>query len=159
MNKYNWFTAEFSLLTEVEQISLYNDFCEYKNRYSSKIYPIAMFNELFKYSTPLEMVEMCNKQKINCKDRYFTIGGLGLQTLNDPSTYIRYHYFDIFNCEEVWKKYIAEEHYISYLFEKLYGLKPNDMDDLIFFEIISNAADYSIYYDDIREEVSEKVKA
>lgn len=80
-------------------------------------------------------------------------------TINNPSTYLSYHCDDIFECEDIWKKYIDDDDYINYLYEKLYDLKPDYMDCLVFLEIISNAADFSIYYDDIKKEVEEKVKA
>lgn len=159
MDKLEWFKNELSCLTEEEQVALFNDYCERINKFHNKIYPMDMFNEVFKDKTPLEMVEMCNTHKINHTAKYFTSGYFGIQTLDDPATYIYYYCADIFNYEDVWKKYIDDDDYINYLYEKLYDLKPDYMDCLVFLEIISNAADFSIYYDDIKKEVEEKVKA
>ena len=149
---------EISYLTADEQIALFNDYCEHINKPHNKIYPLDMFNEAFKDKTPLELVELCNTHKINYKDRYFTNGYFGVQTLSDLTTYIGYFCNDIFKCEEIWKQYIDEEEYINGLYERLCYLKPDDMDVLVFLEIISNAADLSIYYDDIKEEVMKKIK-
>lgn len=157
MDKFEWFKMEISYLTADEQVELFNDFCEHINKPHNKIYPMDMFNETFKDKTPLEIVELCNSYKINYKDRYFT-DWFGIQTLSDLTTYIGHFCNDIFKCEEIWKQYIDEEEYINGLYERLCYLKPDDMDVLVFLEIISNAADLSIYYDDIKEEVSKKVK-
>lgn len=155
---FDWFTMEVSCLTEDEQVALFNDYCEHINKSHNKIYPMDMFNEVFKDKTPLEMVEMCNTHKINYDDKYFANGIFGIQTLDDPARYISYHCDDIFCYEDVWKKYIDDDDYIDYLYERLYDLKPDYMDCLVFLEIISNAKALYITEDEIKTEVIKELK-
>ncbi len=158
MDKFDWFKMEVSCLTEDEQVALFNDYCEHINKFHNKIYPMDMFNETFKDKTPLEMVELCNTHKINYKDRYFADGYFGVQTIDDPARYISYHCADIFQCEDVWKKYIDDDDYINHLYERLCYLKPDYMDCLVFLEIISNAEAFYITEDEIKTEVIKELK-
>lgn len=161
MDKIEWFKKEVSYLTEEEQVALYNDYCNYIKKYDNKIYPMNMLNEHLKDKTPLEVVKMCSHHNIDYKGKYFVSNCLGLQTFENPLDYINgYCYcYDIFEKENVWKKYIDEDDYVNYLYEKLYYLKPDYMDCLVFLEIISNAEAFYITEYEIKKEVSEKVKA
>ena len=160
MNKIEWFKNEISYLTKEEQVALFNDYCIHTKKYDSYIYPMDMLNEHLKDKTPREIVKMCCNHNVNYKDKYFVSNNLGLLTFENPVDYINgYGYcYDIFEIEDVWKRYIDEDDYVNYLYEKLYDLKPDYMDCLVYLEIISNAEAFLFTEEDIKIEVTRQLK-
>ena len=108
--------------------------------------------------TEEEQVALCNDYCDYIKKSRNKAYPMDVLTINNPSTYLSYHCDDIFECEDVWKKYIDDEDYINYLYEKLCDLKPDYMDCLVFLEIISNAEAFYISEDEIKAEVVKELK-
>ena len=161
MDKFEWFKDEFANLSNYEQIEIFNRFCE---EYGSEeeIYPMEMFDEIFSGKTPFEVFKMVqtNGGDVNYSDKYFIATIYGFQTFNDPYEIIQYYIATLFSRMHIWETKINIDDYIEDIYDGHFDMKPEDMDDDTFYDIVedavySNDSERDIV-NDIEKAVSEK---
>ena len=162
MDKFDWFKSKFENdLSNDEQIEIFNKFCE-ENRYEDEIYPMCEFDEIFEGKKPSEVFQMTqtNMDDVDYNDDYFVVTIYGFKTFNDPYDFIQDYIGDIFDHMDIWETRISLDDYISDIYDAHIDLKPEDMDDDDFYEIVEDAV-YSNdrekdIVNDIEKAVSEK---
>ena len=162
MDKFDWFKNEFfNNLSNDEQVEIFNKFCE-ENGYEDEIYPMCEFDEIFEGKKPSEVFQMTqtNMDDVDYNDNYFVVTIYGFKTFNDPYDFIQDYIGDIFDHMDIWETRISLDDYISDIYDAHIDLKPEDMDDDDFYEIVEDAV-YSNdrekdIVNDIEKAVSEK---
>ena len=161
MDKFDWFKGQFENLSKKEQVEIFNKFCE-ENRYEDDIYPMCEFDEIFSGKKPSEVFNMVqtNMDDVDWNDEYFVVTIYGFKTFNNPYEFIQDYIGDIFNHSEVWETRIDIDDYIGDMYDNYLGLKPEDMDDDEFYDIVEDAVFSSDFesdiVNDIKKNVSEK---
>lgn len=161
MDKFDWFKGQFEGLSNVEQIEIFNKFCE-ENRYEDEIYPMYMFDEIFSNYKPLDIFHLTwlNKNEVNWGDEYFVVTIYGFKTFNEPYDFIQDYLGDIFDRMHIWEIKIDIDDYIGDMYDGHFDLKPEDMDEDEFYDIVEDTVytnDFeSDIVNDIKKAVSEK---
>ena len=162
MDKFDWFKNEFeNNISKEEQIEIFNKFCEVAGL-EDEIYPMYMFDEIFSNYKPLDIfhLTLLNKNEVNWGDEYFVVTIYGFKSFNEPYDFIQDYLGDIFNRMDVWETRIDIDDYINDMYDNYFNLKPEDMDDDKFYDIVEDAvlsSDFeSDIVNDIKKNVSEK---
>ena len=161
MDKFDWFKNEFENLSNDEQVEIFNKFCE-ENRYEDEIYQMCEFDEIFANKKPSEVFDMVqtNMDDVDRNDEYFVVTIYGFKTFNNPYEFIQDYLGDIFNRMDVWETRIDIDDYINDMYDNYFDLKPEDMDDDEFYDIVEDAVFSSDFesdiVNDIKKNVSEK---
>lgn len=103
MNKFNEFKKEFENLSKIEQVKIYNNFCDKNGLEDEKIYPMEKFDEVFADVKPSKIFEWiwCNPDMIDFGDSYFVKTYNGFKTINNPYyDMIQYHIKSIFEISK-----------------------------------------------------------
>lgn len=158
MDKFEWFKNEFENLSTSDQIEIFNSYCR-ENQYEDEIYSMDEFDEIFADRKPSEIFEMTlsNKDDVDLSDKYFVVTIYGFQTFNDPYDFIQDYIGGIFRNEDVWDLKIDSSDYISDLYDEHLDLKPEDMDDDEFYDIVEDAALTSDFESDIVSEIKKAI--
>lgn len=161
MNKIDWFKDEFeNELSEGEQIEIFNKYCE-RNHYEDEIYPMCEFDEIFANKRPSEVFQMVqfNWDGVDYDDDYFVITIYGFQTLSEPyADWIEVYIDDIFNHMDIWETRISLDDYISDMYDAHIDLKPEDMDDDDFYDIVEDAVDSNDLESDIVADIKKAIR-
>ena len=161
MDKFDWFKNEFENLSNDEQVEIFNKYCR-ENRFEDEIYQMCEFDEIFANKKPSEVFDMVqtNMDDVDRNDEYFVVTIYGFKTFNNPYEFIQDYIGDIFNHSEVWETRIDIDDYIGDMYDTYFGLKPEDMDDDEFYDIVEDAVFSSDFesdiVNDIKKNVSEK---
>lgn len=141
MDKFDWFKSKFEFdLDNDKQIEIFNRYCE-ESGYEEEIYPMDMFDEIFSGKKPSEVFQMVqtNSGDVNYTDKYFIVTIYGFQTFNDPYEIIQYYISSVFDRMHLWETYISIDDYIEDMYDGHFDLKPEDMDDDTFYDIVEDA--------------------
>lgn len=162
MDKFDWFKDEFeNNLSKDDQIEIFNKFCE-ENGYEDDIYPMCEFDEIFSDKKPSEVFNMVqtNMDDVDYNDNYFVVTIYGFKTFNNPYEFIQDYLGDIFDRMHIWEIKIDIDEYIGDMYDGHFDLKPEDMDEDEFYDIVEDAVytnDFeSDIVNDIKKAVSEK---
>ena len=162
MNKFDWFKGKFEFgLSNEKQVDIFNRYCKEYN-IEDEIYPMCEFDEIFSNKKPSEIFQMVqsNDGVVNDSDDYFVVTINGFQTSSDPYEFIQDYLSDIFNHMHIWKTNINLDDYIQDMYDAHFDLKPEDMDEDDFYDIVEDAVDsYDIendIVDWIKKSVSEE---
>ena len=162
MDKFDWFKDEFeNNLSKDDQIEIFNKFCE-ENGYEDDIYPMCEFDEIFSDKKPSEVFNMVqtNMDDVDYNDNYFVVTIYGFKTFNNPYEFIQDYLGDIFDRMHIWEIKIDIDEYIGDMYDGHLDLKPEDMDEDEFYDIVEDAVytnDFeSDIVNDIKKAVSEK---
>ena len=155
MDKFDWFKNEFENLSDDEQIEIFNRYCE-ENSYEDEIYPMDMFDEIFEAKKPSEVFQMvqANSGDVNYTNKFFIVTIYGFQTFNDPYEIIQYYISSLLDCEHLWERYINIDDYIEDMYDGHFDMKPEDMDDDTFYDIVEDA----VYSNDREKDIVECIK-
>ena len=158
MDKFDWFKNEFENLSNDEQVEIFNKFCEVAGL-EDEIYPMYMFDEIFSNYKPLDIFHLTwlNKNEVNWGDEYFVVTIYGFKTFNNPYDFIQDYLGDIFNHSEVWETRIDIDDYIGDMYDEHFDLKPADMDDDKFYDIVEDAVFSSDFESDIVNDIKKAV--
>ena len=140
MNKFDWFKGEFLNLSKGEQVEIFNRYCG-ESGVEAVIYPIEMFDEIFSNKKPSEVFQMVqtNNGDVDYNDEYFVVTIYGFKTLNDPYKVIQYYISSVFNRMHIWETKINIDDYIEDMYDSHLDMKPEDMDDDKFYDIVEDA--------------------
>lgn len=143
MDKFDWFKSKFEFdLDNDEQIDIFNQYCR---EYGSEddIYPMSEFDDIFAGKKPSEVFQMVqtNMDDIDYNDNYFVVTIYGFKTFNDPYDIIQDYIGDIFNRMHIWETKINIDDYIQDMYDAHLDLKPEDMDEDDFYDIVEDAVD------------------
>ena len=161
MDKFDWFKNEFENLSNDEQVEIFNKYCR-ENSFEDEIYQMYMFDEIFSNYKPLDIfhLTLLNKNEVNWGDEYFVVTIYGFKSFNEPYDFIQDYLGDIFNHSEVWETRISIDDYINDMYDNYFNLKPEDMDEDEFYDIVEDAVFSSDFesdiVNDIKKNVSEK---
>lgn len=161
MDKFDWFKGQFEGLSNGEQVEIFNEYCqEYGNE--DEIYPMCEFDEIFEGKKPSEVFQMVwsNMDYLAYNDNYFVVTIYGFKTFNNPYEFIQDYLGDIFDRMHIWETKINIDDYIEDMYDGHFDMKPEDMDDDTFYDIVEDAV-YSNdrerdIVNDIEKAVSEK---
>ena len=158
MDKFDWFKNEFENLSNYEQVEIFNKFCE-ENGYEDDIYPMCEFDEIFSDKKPSEVFNMVqtNMDDVDRNDEYFVVTIYGFKTFNNPYEFIQDYIGDIFNHMGVWETRIDIDDYINDMYDNQFELKPEDMDDDEFYDIVEDAVFSSDFESDIINDIKKAV--
>ena len=159
MDKFDWFKNEFeNNISKEEQIEIFNKFCEVAGL-EDEIYPMYMFDEIFSNYKPLEVFDMVqtNMDDVDRNDEYFVVTIYGFKTFNNPYEFIQDYLGDIFNRMNVWETRIDIDDYIGDMYDEHFDLKPADMDDDEFYDIVEDAVFSSDFESDIINDIKKAV--
>ncbi len=151
MDKFDWFKDKFeNTLSEEEQVQIFNDFCD-ENGFEEKIYSMCEFDDIFADKKPSEVFNMVqsNMDDVDFNDEYFVITVYGFRTFSDPHEFIEDYLGDI--CDKMHNDYIEE------MYDGHFDLKPEDMDDDEFYDIVENAVYSNDHESDIIEDIKKAV--
>lgn len=161
-NKFDWFLEEFENCDEETQVVIFNNFCEQNNNYDDIIYSIDEIDDMLTDYKPSQIIDLVSDNKINSNDSYFVFTIYDIETLNDPNEKIKYYLEDIFKYSDIWKKYFDIYDYKDKVFEEYIDLKPTNMDNDDFCEIVSDAVetndDIDKIVDYIKNEIEKETK-
>ena len=159
MDKFDWFKGQFENLSKNEQVEIFNKFCE-ENRYEDDIYPMCEFDEIFSGKTPFEVFNMVqtNMDDVDYNDEYFVVTSYGFQTFNDPYEIIQHYLGDIFDRMHIWETKISIDDYIGDMYDGHFNMKPEDMDDDTFYDIVEDAVYSNDSERDIVNDIVECIK-
>lgn len=161
MDKFDWFKDSFINLSYNEQVEIFNKYCQ-ENGYEDEIYPMCEFDEIFEGKKPSEVFQMAwsNMDDVDYTDNYFVVTISGFKTFNDPYDIIQDYLGDIFDRRHIWETKIDIDDYISDIYDAHIDLKPEDMDEDDFYDIVEDAVYSSDFENDIvnsiKKAVSEK---
>ena len=155
MDKFDWFKGQFENLSKNEQVEIFNKFCE-ENRYEDDIYPMCEFDEIFSDKKPSEVFNMVqtNMDDVDYNDEYFVVTIYGFQTFNDPYEIIQDYLGGIFDRMHIWEIKIDIDDYIGDMYDGHFDLKPEDMDDDKFYDIVEDA----VYTNDFESDIVNDIK-
>ena len=158
MDKFDWFKNEFENLSNDEQVEIFNKYCR-ENRFEDEIYQMCEFDEIFANKKPSEVFDMVqtNMDDVDWNDEYFVVTIYGFKTFNNPYEFIQDYIGDIFNHSEVWETRIDIDDYIGDMYDTYFGLKPEDMDDDEFYDIVEDAVFSSDFESDIVNDIKKAV--
>ena len=159
MDKFDWFKSKFEFdLSKDDQIEIFNKFCE-ENGYEDEIYPMCEFDEIFSGKKPSEVFQMVqtNMDEVNWNDEYFVVTIYGFKTFSDPYEHIMDYVGDIFDHMHLWEAKINLDDYIQDMFGLYLDLKPEDMDEDDFYDIVEDAVDTNDLESDIVEDIKRAV--
>ena len=159
MDRFDWFKEQFeNVLSEDEQVQIFNDFCD-ENGLEEKIYSMGEFNEVFSGHTPYDIFHMVwfNSDDIDWNDTYFVITVYGFRTFSDPYEFIEDYLGDICDKMHIWEATINFDDYIEDMYNGHFDLKPEDMDDDEFYDIVENAVYSNDHESDIIEDIKKAV--
>ena len=160
MDKFEWFKNEFeNNLSKDEQIEIFNKYCE-ESRYEDEIYPMDMFDEIFESKKPSEVFQMVQTYSgdVNYTDNYFIVTIYGFQTFNDPYEIIQYYIATLFSSMHIWETKISIDDYIEDMYDGHFNMKPEDMDDDTFYDIVEDAVYSNDSERDIVNDIVECIK-
>lgn len=162
MDKFDWFKSKFENdLSNDEQVEIFNKFC-YEYGLEDDIYQMCEFDEIFSYKKPSEVFNMVQTSMdyVDYNDEYFVITICGFKTFNNPYEFIQDYLGDIFDRMHIWETKIDIDDYIGDMYDGHFDLKPEDMDEDEFYDIVEDAVytnDFeSDIINDIKKAVSEK---
>lgn len=159
MEKFEWFKSEFENLSASEQVEIFNKYCERNKYYEDEIYPMDMFDEIFSDKKPSEIFQMTwlNRGETDCNNDYFVVTIYGFKTFNDPYDYIQDYMMGLFRDTNAWETRISIDDYISDMYDAHIDLKPEDMDDDDFYDIVEDAVDTYDLEKDIIEHIKKAI--
>ena len=162
MDKFDWFKSKFENdLSNDEQVEIFNKFCE-EYGLEDDIYPMCEFDEIFAGKKPSEVFNMVqtSMDDVDYNDEYFVVTIYGFKTFNNPYEFIQDYLGDIFDRMHIWETKIDIDDYIGDMYDGHFDLKPEDMDEDEFYDIVEDAVytnDFeSDIVNDIKKAVSEK---
>ena len=156
MDKFDWFKEKFeNNLSEGEQIEIFNSYCQ-ENRIEDEIYPMSEFDEIFSNKKPSEVFHMVhsNWNDVYYDDDYFVVTIYGFKTFSDPYDFIEDYLGDIFNNMHIWETKISIDDYIEDMYDGHFDLKPEDMEDDEFYDIVEDA----VYSSDLESDIIDDIK-
>lgn len=155
MDKFDWFKGQFEGLSNDEQVEIFNKFCE-ENGYEDDIYSMCEFDEIFSDKKPSEVFNMVqtNMDDVDYNDEYFVVTIYGFKTFNNPYEFIQDYLGDIFDRMHIWEIKIDIDDYIGDMYDKHFDLKPEDMDEDEFYDIVENA----VYTNDFESDIINDIK-
>ena len=155
MDKFDWFKGQFEGLSNYEQVEIFNKFCE-ENGYEDDIYPMCEFDEIFSGKKPSEVFQMVqtNVDDIDYNDEYFVVTNYGFKTFSNPCEFIQDYLSDIFDRMHIWEIKIDIDDYIGDMYDGHFDLKPEDIDDDEFFDIVEDA----VYTNDFESDIVNDIK-
>lgn len=158
MDKFDWFKGQFENLSKNEQVEIFNKFCEVAGL-EDEIYPMYMFDEIFSNYKPLDIfhLTLLNKNEVNWGDEYFVVTIYGFKSFNEPYDFIQDYLGDIFDRMHIWEIKIDIDDYIQDMYDEHFDLKPEDMDDDKFYDIVEDAVFSSDFESDIVECIKKDV--
>ena len=117
------------------------------------------FDEIFSNKKPSEIFQMVqsNDGVVNDSDDYFVVTINGFQTSSDPYEFIQDYLSDIFNHMHIWKTNINLDDYIQDMYDAHFDLKPEDMDEDDFYDIVEDAVDSYDLENDIVDWIKKSV--
>ena len=160
MDKFDWFKNEFENLLNDEQVEIFNKYCR-ENRFEDEIYQMCEFDEIFANKKPSEVFDMVqtNMDDVDHNDEYFVVTIYGFKTFNNPYEFIQDYLGDIFNRMDVWETNINLDDYIQDMYDAHLDLKPEDMDEDEFYDIVEDAVFSSDFESDILNDIKKVVSA
>lgn len=156
MDKFDWFMDMFeNNLDKDDQIEIFNQYCR-EYGCEDEIYQMSEFDEIFSGKKPSEVFQMVysNRDEVNWNDEYFVVTIYGFQTFSDPYEFIHDYLGDIFNHMHLWEAKISIDDYIEDIYNGHFDLKPDDMDDDEFYDIVEDA----VYSNDSESEIVDNIK-
>lgn len=141
MDKFDWFKDKFEFdLSKDEQVEIFNRYCG-ESGVEAVIYLIEMFDEIFSNKKPSEVFQMVqtNNGDVDYNDEYFVVTIYGFKTLNDPYKVIQYYISSVFNRMHIWETKINIDDYIEDMYDSHFDMKPKDMDEDKFYDIVEDA--------------------
>lgn len=159
MDKFDWFKETFeNILSEDEQVQIFNDFAD-ENGLEEKIYSMGEFNEVFSDYAPYDIFHLIwfNSDDIDWNDKYFVMATEGLKTFDSPYEFIKDYLADIYNKMHLWEQFIDIDDYIEVVYDGHFDLKPEEMDDDEFYDIVENAVYLNDHESDIIEDIKKDV--
>ena len=155
MDKFDWFKGQFENLSKNEQVEIFNKFCE-ENRYEDDIYPMCEFDEIFSDKKPSEVFNMVqtNMDDVDYNDEYFVVTIYCFKTFSNPYEFIQDYLSDIFDRMHIWEIKIDIDDYIGDMYDGHFDLKPADMDDDKFYDIVEDA----VYTNDFESDIVNDIK-
>ena len=159
MDKFDWFKGQFENLSNDEQVEIFNKFCE-ENRYEDDIYPMCEFDEIFSDKKPSAVFNMVqtNMDDVDYNDEYFVVTIYGFKTFNNPYEFIQDYLDDIFDRMHIWEIKIDIDDYIGDMYDGHFNMKPEDMDDDTFYDIVEDAVYSNDSERDIVNDIVECIK-
>ena len=159
MDKFDWFKGQFENLSKNEQVEIFNKFCE-ENGYEDDIYPMCEFDEIFSYKKPSEVFNMVqtNMDDVDYNDEYFVVTIYGFKTFSNPYEFIQDYLGDIFDRMHIWETKINIDDYIEDMYDGHFNMKPEDMDEDKFYDIVENAVYSNDRERDIVNDIVECIK-
>ena len=158
MDKFDWFKNEFENLSNDEQVEIFNKYRR-ENRFEDEIYPMYEFDEIFEGKKPSEVFDMVqtNMDDVDRNDEYFVVTIYGFKTFSNPYEFIQDYLGDIFNRMDVWETRIDIDDYIGDMYDEHFDLKPADMDDDKFYDIVEDAVFSSDFESDMVNDIKKAV--
>ena len=158
MDKFDWFKNEFENLSNDEQVEIFNKYCR-ENSFEDEIYQMCEFDEIFANKKPSEVFDMVqtNMDDVDRNDEYFVVTIYGFKTFNNPYEFIQDYLGDIFNRMDVWETNINLDDYIQDMYDAHLDLKPEDMDEDEFYDIVEDAVFSSDFESDIINDIKKAV--
>ena len=98
-----------------------------------------------------------NSDDIDWNDTYFVITIYGFSTFSNPYEFIEDYLGDIYNKMHIWETAINFDDYIEDMYNEHFDLKPEDMDDDEFYDIVENAVYSNDHESDIIEDIKKAV--
>ena len=161
MDKFDWFEEQLENLSKDEQVEIFNRYCR-KYGIEDEIYPMCEFDEIFSDKKPSEVFNMVqtNMDDVDYNDEYFVVTIYGFKTFSNPYEFIQDYTTEMFIQPHIWETKIDIDDYIQDMYDGHFDLKPEDMDEDEFYDIVEDAVNYndleSDIVNDIKKAVSEK---
>ena len=155
MDKFDWFKSQFENLSKSEQVEIFNKFCE-EIGYEDDIYPMCEFDEIFSDKKPSEVFNMVqtNMDDVDYNDEYFVVTFYGFKTFSNPYEFIQDYLGDIFDRMHIWEIKIDIDDYIQDMYDGHFDLKPEDMNEDKFYDIVEDA----VYTNDFESDIVNDIK-
>lgn len=151
MDKFEWFKSEFENgISSDEQINIFNRYCDINNL-DGQVYPMRCIDEFFEGCTPLDILIKAAACDFDPNDVYFALTTDGFTSFSNVWSYISDYLYDIYKCKEAWEKDIDESGYFDEIYEEYLDLKPKDMDEDDYYEIVNEAVKEYEFESDIED--------
>ena len=158
MDKFDWFEEQLENLSNDEQVEIFNRYCR-EYGIEDEIYQMREFDEIFSGKKPSEVFHMVqtNMDDIDYNDEYFVVTIYGFKTFNDPYDIIQDYTTEMFIQPHIWETKIDIDDYIQDMYDSHFDLKPENMNDDEFYDIVEDAVNYNDLEDDIVEDIKRTV--
>ena len=158
MDKFDWFEEQLENLSNDEQVEIFNRYCR-EYGIEDEIYQMCEFDEIFSGKKPSEVFQMVqtNMDDIDYNDEYFVVTIYGFKTFNDPYDIIQDYTTEMFIQPHIWETKIDIDDYIQDMYDSHFDLKPENMNDDEFYDIVEDAVNYNDLEDDIVEDIKRTV--